>query len=101
MRQGLELTTIVTGVPITLEPDACRFWRYDREQVVGLLRDLEFRSIVSRVPDGIYGQSRPSQGVLMEEEVAAAAQGVYATVYDIDHLEAVHSGDEGRRQLHL
>ena len=89
VRQGLELTTIVTSVPVELDPDACRFWQYDREQVVGLLRDLEFRSIVSRVPEGVAGEGRPAQGVLMEEEVVAAEKGEYATVYDIDHLEAV------------
>ena len=91
VRQGLELTTIVTSVPVTLDPEACRFWRYDREQVVDLLRDLEFRSIVSRVPEGVAGEGRPSQGVLMEDEVVAAEKGEYSTVYDIDHLEAVIS----------
>jgi len=91
VRQGLELTTIVTSVPIELDPEASRFWRYDREQVVDLLRDLEFRSIVSRVPEGVVSEGRPSQGVLMEEEVVAAEQGEYTTVYDIDHLEAVIS----------
>ncbi len=91
VRQGLELTTIVTSVPVTLDAEACRFWRYDREQVVDLLRDLEFRSIVSRVPEGVAGEGRPSQGVLMEEEIVAAEKGEYSTVYDIDHLEAVIS----------
>ena len=90
VRQGLELTTIVTSVPITLDTESCRFWQYDREQVVGLLRDLEFRSIVSRVPEGIPQQEQPSQGVLMEEEVVAE-KGEYSTVYDMEHLEAVIS----------
>ncbi len=90
VRQGLELTTIVTSVPVTLDPDACRFWQYDREQVVDLLRDLEFRSIVSRVPEGVAGEGRPAQGVLIEEAVTAE-KGEYATVYDIGHLEAVIS----------
>ena len=93
VRQGLELTTIVTQVPITLEPEGCRFWQYNRDQVVDLLRYLEFRSIVSRVPEGIAQDGSqggsPSQGVLMEE--APAETGVYETVWDIDHLEAVIS----------
>ena len=49
-RQGLDLTTIVTDVPITLDNDACRFWRYDREEVVATLLGLEFRSILAQVP---------------------------------------------------
>ena len=89
VRQGLELTTIVTRVPIDLDPEGCRFWQYDREHVVDLLRDLEFRSIVSRVPEGITKEGRPSQGMLMEEPVQE--QGEYSTVRDIDHLEAVIS----------
>ena len=89
VRQGLELTTIVTQVPITLDSEGCRFWQYNRDQVVDLLRDLEFRSIVSRVPEGITQEGRPSQGLLMEE--APAEAGKYETVWDIDHLEAVIS----------
>ena len=88
-RQGLELTTIVTDVPITLDAEACRFWRYDRDQVVSLLRELEFTSIVSRVPEGIAGPGQPTQGALFEEPVQEEVD--YSTVCDLDTLEAVIS----------
>ena len=98
-RQGLELTTIVTDVPITLDAEACRFWQYDRDQVVGLLRELEFTSIVSRVPEGIAGPGQPTQGALFEEPVQEEVD--YSTVCDLDTLEAVISEMRGSRQLQL
>ena len=48
--QGKMLTTIVRDVPLELDLEAARFWRYDRTQVVDLLRELEFFSIVSHIP---------------------------------------------------
>ncbi|MBI4233348.1 MAG: DNA polymerase I, partial [Chloroflexi bacterium] len=50
---GLELVTIVRDVPgIALDPDKTCFWRYDRREVVELLRELEFVSLVGRIPEG-------------------------------------------------
>jgi DNA polymerase-1 len=48
--RGKELTSIVTDLPITLDLEACRFWRYDRRQVIDLFRELEFFSLVGKVP---------------------------------------------------
>ena len=49
--QSKFLTTIARDVPIELDLDATRFWQYDRGKVVDALSELEFFSIVSRVPD--------------------------------------------------
>ena len=48
--QGKRLTTILRDVPIRLDLEASRFWRYDRSAVVDFLKELEFFSIVSRIP---------------------------------------------------
>ena len=48
--QGKALTTIVRDVPVQLDLEDARFWRYDRAKVVELLTELEFFSIVSRIP---------------------------------------------------
>ena len=48
---GKELTTIVRDAPVELDLEACRFWRYNRKDVVDLFRELEFSRIVSRVPE--------------------------------------------------
>ena len=49
--EGKFLTTIVRDVPIQFELEKSRFWTYDRSKVVEILRELEFFSVVSRVPD--------------------------------------------------
>jgi DNA polymerase-1 len=48
--QSKRLATIVTDVPITLELDACRA-SFDRDKVVALFRELEFRSLLDRLPE--------------------------------------------------
>ena len=48
--ENRELMTIHRDAPVTFDPERCRFWRYDRRDVVALLTELEFFSVVSRVP---------------------------------------------------
>jgi DNA polymerase-1 len=50
--QGKWLTTIVRDLPLELDMEASAFWKYDRQDVLALLRELEFNSIVPRVPEG-------------------------------------------------
>ncbi|MDP2950148.1 MAG: DNA polymerase I [Chloroflexota bacterium] len=45
------LATIVTDAPVALDLEACRFDRYDRERVLDLFRELEFRSLIPRLPE--------------------------------------------------
>ncbi|MCH8185218.1 MAG: DNA polymerase I [Chloroflexi bacterium] len=49
--QGKMLTTIRRDVPIQLDLDESRFWRYDRNEVIDLLKELEFFSMVPRIPE--------------------------------------------------
>ena len=49
-RKSKLLATIVRDVPITLDSENCHVKSYDRTQVVRLLRDLEFNSLLSRLP---------------------------------------------------
>jgi DNA polymerase-1 len=81
-RLGLDLTTIVTEVPITLDSEMCRFWHYDREKVLELLRELEFTSIVARVPQVADTAEQAAQGVLM-----AAEQEIEGDYRSIDNRE--------------
>ena len=48
--ENRRLMTIDREAPVTLDLEQCRFWRYDRRDVVTLLTELEFFSVVSRVP---------------------------------------------------
>ena len=49
--RGKFLTTIARDVPIELDLEAAKFWEYDRAKVVEVISELEFFSIVRRVPD--------------------------------------------------
>ena len=48
---GKFLTTIVRDVPVELGLETAKFWEYDRADVIEVLRDLEFVSMVERIPD--------------------------------------------------
>jgi len=50
-RQSKELATIVTRIPVTLNLDSCRFSQYDRNQVTELFRELEFSSLLPKLPE--------------------------------------------------
>ena len=56
---GRELTTIVRDAPVELDLEACRFWTYDRKDVIDLFRELEFTSAVRRVPEPMESPKAP------------------------------------------
>jgi DNA polymerase I len=47
---GRELSTIVRDLPIEIDLDAARLGDYDRETVVRLFREYEFRTLIERLP---------------------------------------------------
>ncbi|HUY75371.1 MAG TPA: DNA polymerase I, partial [Ktedonobacterales bacterium] len=49
-RQSKYLATIVTDVPLTLDLEGARALRYDPDRVLRLFRELEFSSLVDRLP---------------------------------------------------
>ena len=53
---GRELTTIVRDLPISLDLSAARLGDYDRDTVVRLFREYEFRTLIERLPQ-IAGES--------------------------------------------
>jgi len=50
-RQSKELATIVTQTPVTLNLDDCQISHYDRQRVTELFRELEFSSLLSKLPE--------------------------------------------------
>ncbi|HEY3081420.1 MAG TPA: DNA polymerase I [Chloroflexota bacterium] len=50
LRLGKRLTRILDDVPIELRLEGSRIGEYDRARANGLLRDLEFRSLIDRLP---------------------------------------------------
>ncbi len=64
-RQSQELATIVTQMPVELKLDDCRVSHYDRNKVTELLRELEFASLLPKLPQ-VEGapsvEAKPPQG---------------------------------------
>jgi DNA polymerase-1 len=56
------LATIDADAPVTLDLEACRFDRYDRDKVLDLFRELEFRSLIPRLPNlqPVVEETRPA-----------------------------------------
>ncbi len=68
------MATIVTDLPVTLETDRTRWKGYDRPAVLDLFRDLEFRSLIPRLP--------PADASLAGGPVLAARPGQLALGLD-------------------
>lgn len=65
--RGKFLTTIVRDVPVKLDLEATLFWRYDRNKIIQALMDLEFVSIVDRIPSLEPDKTATSQLPLLTE----------------------------------
>jgi len=51
-RQSKYLGTIVLDVPVKLDLEACRSDQFNRDKVIALFRELEFRTLVDKIPGG-------------------------------------------------
>jgi DNA polymerase-1 len=50
IQMGRELSTIVRDLPVELDLEAARLGDYDRDTVVRLFREYEFRTLIERLP---------------------------------------------------
>jgi DNA polymerase-1 len=64
------MATIVTDLPVTLDTERTRWKSYDRAAILDLFRDLEFRSLIPRLP--------PADANLAAAPVPAARPGQLA-----------------------
>lgn len=84
-RQGLELTTIVTEVPLEIEVEGLRWSeQFDRAQTEGLFQELEFNSLIPRLPDVGDSVSETS-----DTAATASNPGIETTYRTIDSPEEV------------
>src|SRR4051812_48369260 len=67
---GRELSRIVRDLPITLDLEAARLGDYDRETVVRLFREYEFRTLIDRLPP-LLGEDDASRLAALRGETAA------------------------------
>ena len=83
--QGKTLTTIVRDVPVTLDMEQVRFWTYSRQDVVDFLRELEFVTIIPRIPEPPLSEKKKSAVRLNEK----ADELSYAVVDDEEQFSAM------------
>ena len=100
VRQGLELTTIVTDVPITLDTESCRFWQYDREQCGW---PSPGPGVQEHSVQGAGGHTPTGAAVPGSAHGGGGCRGEGRVLYSLrcGASGGRHIGDEGCRQLHL
>jgi len=84
-RQGKELATIVTDMPVALNLTACRVSAYERDRVAELFRELEFSSLLPKLPEAAVEEQK-STPVEMQTSREAAE---YQIVNTAESLEKV------------
>lgn len=83
VRHAKAMATVQTDVPgVVLDLEEARVGRYDRQRVLDLLRDLEFRTLVPRLPPVEEGYTAAVPGL-------AAAEKRYSLVTTAAELDAV------------
>ena len=75
-----KLITIKTDVPLQVQWQECRTAAFDRDQVTRLFRDLEFRSLIERLPGGSARSGATQQMSLFGEGKTQATQSRVAEV---------------------
>jgi DNA polymerase-1 len=99
-RQNKRLATIVVDVPTTFEPSRCKVGEYDRHKLLELLRELEFYSLLSSLPEI---EEPPRQGESGEKGISTAPQGEYQLITTPEALDrlARELSSAGTFALHL
>ncbi len=80
------LTTIKLDADVTLDIEQCRFGDYARSEVIDLLNELEFRSMIDRIPHTPTGPES-EQGAFALDDDAPSTN--YITVDTDDKLDAL------------
>ncbi|UCH43276.1 MAG: DNA polymerase I [Dehalococcoidales bacterium] len=87
-RQSKELATIVTRTPVTLNLPDCQFTNYDRNRVIELFRDLEFFSLLSKLPE--------TEGATPKNGIAIGAQPLQKRDYHLVNTTSALDGLLGK-----
>jgi len=93
VRFGKHLATIVEAPGITLDLEACRRPDYDRAAAVELFRELEFNSLVPRLP-------RPAGAILVASEPSGPLYGSapvarQTSMFELPSSAAAENGQDG------
>ena len=78
VRGNKRLATIDREAPCTLDLEACRLADFERERVLALFQELEFRSLLNKIPQGRAGadaRGRESGQLSLFDDAPAAVDG--------------------------
>jgi len=84
-RQSKELATIITRTPVTLNLDDCRVSQYDRKQAAEFLRELEFFSLLPKLP-GTEAAAAESPSLQVKTQPPQGDYRIVATNEALDEL---------------
>jgi len=87
-RRSKRLATIVMETPVTLNLEECQTGRYDRNKVVSLFRELEFFSMLSKLPEA---EAEPDIEQASAQVKAERPEGDYHTVTTAAELDELVS----------
>jgi DNA polymerase-1 len=85
------LMTISRDAPVVLDLEATRFGQFDRKNVVDLLTELEFFSVIPRIPASTLDSSASGNGTAPGQEKGSTPEVDYQTVVTHDQLDAMLS----------
>jgi len=83
-RQSKELATIVIQTPVTLNLDDCQLSHYDRHRVTELFRELEFSSLLPKLPE--VEEAAPETTAQVKVEPPQPAYHIINTTSALDEL---------------
>lgn len=83
-----KLAAISTQVPLTFDLESCRAQAYNRDKVMDLFRELEFRTLMDRIPSGSSGAHQMDLFVSESAPVAATTNQT-VIVDDTQKLDAL------------
>ena len=83
------LTTIDRQAPVELDLDASRFGQYDRRSVVDLLTELEFFTVIQRLPAPTLGLSATEKEEAEDRDETGATDTKYQVVLTQQQLDSM------------
>jgi len=83
-RHSKQMATLRTDVPVALDLQAAHRKRFDRQKVLDIFRELEFRTLVSRIPES--GAQAEVQALPCDEALAPTD---YRTIFTEEDLRAL------------
>jgi DNA polymerase-1 len=81
-RRSKELATIITQTPVSLDLDKCRVTEFDRQKAADFFRELEFFSLLPKLP----GPEAESAASAVEVAPARGEYGIISTAAALDEL---------------